>query len=77
MPRLGLSINDSFDRRPRAPQPDAYGRRPRQVSGVRVVGEREKAPLFSPLFLKVTAVMTLIAAIAVSLAIWRLFTFHH
>lgn len=76
MPRLGLSFNESFDRRPRAPKPDAYGRRPRQISGVRVVGERETAPLF-PLFLKATATLTIIAAIAVSLAVWRLYTFHH
>lgn len=77
MPRLGVSINDSFDRRPRAPKPDAYGRRPRQVSGVRVAGEREKAPLFSSLFLKVTTALALVAIASMSLAIWRLFTFQH
>ncbi|WP_424362924.1 hypothetical protein [Methylocystis parvus] len=77
MPRLGISINDSFDRRPRAPQPDAYGRRPRQVSGVRVVGEREKAPLFASVFLKVTTALALVAIASMSLAIWRLFSFHH
>lgn len=77
MPRLGLSISNSFDNRPRAPQPDAYGRRPRQISGVQIVGEREKTPVFSSLFLKVTATLAAIATISVALAILRIYTFHH
>ncbi|WP_442756723.1 hypothetical protein ACNHKD_09080 [Methylocystis sp. JAN1] len=77
MPRLSVSISDSFDSRRRAPKPDAYGRRPRHVPGVRIVGERETAPSLSSLFFKATATLVVIAAIAVSLAVWRLFTFHH
>jgi hypothetical protein len=76
MPRLGLSINDSFDRHPRAPKPDAYGRRPRQIAGVRVAGEREKTTIFSSLFIKAAAILAVIAALSMALAILRLYTFH-
>jgi len=77
MPRLGLSINESFDRRPRAPQPDAYGRRPRQLSGVQIVGERDRTPVLSSLYLKTLAALGLLATVSVSLAILRIYTFHH
>lgn len=77
MPRLGLSINQSFDNRPRPPKPDQYGRRVRSLDGVRIVGEREERPVFASLFVKVTLTLSLVATIAVALAMWRLFTFHH
>jgi hypothetical protein len=77
MPRLGLSINESFDNRPRAPKPDPYGRRPRQVSGVHVVGERDKTPLFSTLYAKVLTALALLATASTALAILRIYTFHH
>jgi hypothetical protein len=73
MPRFSFAFNESHDKRLRAPKADAYGRRPRQVSGVRVVGERENGSLF----LMVVATMAIVAAVSVSLALWRLYTFHH
>ncbi|PPD45810.1 MAG: hypothetical protein CTY15_02835 [Methylocystis sp.] len=77
MPRLGLSINESFDNRPKAPKSDQYGRRVRTLDGVRVAGEREAPPVFTSTFARVTLTLTLIATIATALAMWRLFTFHH
>jgi hypothetical protein len=76
MPRLGLSIKDSFESYPRASKPDAYGRRPRQVAGVQIVGERDRAPIFSSLFLKVTATLAVLAMLSVALAIVRIYAFH-
>lgn len=77
MPRLGLSVSESFDRRPSAPKPDPYGRRPRRVEAVRIAGEDRTPSLFSPVFIKLTASLAVIAAVAVSIAAWRLFTFPH
>lgn len=77
MPRLGLSISESYDRRPKAPKPDQYGRRVRTVEGVRVVGAREQRPIFTPLYFKVTAALVLLATASISLAMWRLFNFPH
>lgn len=77
MPRLGLSINETFDSRTRAPKPDPYGRRPRQVSGVQIVGERGERPIFTSLFAKVIVTLSLVAALSTSLALLRLFTFRH
>jgi hypothetical protein len=77
MPRFSFAFNESQDKRLRAPKADAYGRRPRQVSGVRVVGERENASGGASIFLMVTATMAIVASVSVSLALWRLYTFHH
>jgi len=77
MPRLGLSINESFVKSPKPPKPDQYGRRVRAVSGVRVVNEREAPPVFTSLFFKVTLTLALLATLATSLALWRLFSFTH
>ena len=78
MPRFGLSFADTYDQRQRAPQPDPYGRRPRHVEAVRIVGEEPQRPLIlSPFFIKLTLSLTAVAAVAVSIAAWRLFTFPH
>jgi hypothetical protein len=76
MPRLGLTLNDSFARQP-AVKADQYGRRIRHVEGVNVVDERDERPIFSPLFLKATLTLTLLATATVSMAAWSLFTFPH
>jgi hypothetical protein len=76
MPRLGVTIHDSFGRRQQASKPDSYGRRVRQVRGVEVAAE-SGTPMFSPLFLKLTMTLSLVAIAAASLAAWRLFTFPH
>lgn len=77
MPRLGLSISENFDHRPKAPKPDRYGRRVRAVDGVRVVGEREVRLAFTTLYAKIFVTLALLAALTSSLAILRLFTFRH
>lgn len=77
MPRFGIAINESSDQRFRAPKPDQYGRRVRDVQGVRVAGVREEPTIFSSLFFKVTLTLSIVAMLAVSLAAWRLFTFRH
>ncbi|QGM98462.1 hypothetical protein [Methylocystis parvus] len=77
MPRLGLSFNNSFDSRPRAPKADAYGRRPRQVTGVQIVGERETSPIFSSVYVKAMGLLAIVAAISVAAAIIRIYAFRH
>jgi hypothetical protein len=77
MPRFSFAFHESHDKRLRAPKADAYGRRPRQVSGVRVVGEREDESRRAALSFTVAATMAVVAAVSVSLALWRLYTFHH
>lgn len=74
MPRLGMSIDEKFDHQ-RAPRPDKYGRRVRYVNGVDV--PNEKRALIDPLFLKLALGLTIIASVAMAVAIWRLFSFPH
>ncbi len=76
MPRLGLSLNDAFDNRARAPKPDQYGRRVRTLDGVKTV-DAEKNPIFASLYVKIVLALTLFATLAMSLAILRLLTFRH
>lgn len=71
MPRFGLSFSESFDR---VPKGDAYGRRLRDVSGLRIVPVRQEETFLSPGFLRVAAAL---AAVAAALVIWRLFSFPH
>ncbi|MCC3244401.1 hypothetical protein LG047_03520 [Methylocystis sp. WRRC1] len=77
MPRLGLSISESFDARRKVSKPDRFGRRVRHVNGVYHVGEKPERPLFGPLFLKLAFALSIIAMLAMSLAMWRLFHFPH
>lgn len=77
MPRLGLSLNESFDSTTRAPKPDSYGRRVRAVTGVQITGERAENPLFTSLYIKATAALALLATLAVALAILRIYSFKH
>jgi hypothetical protein len=76
MPLFGLIVHESYRART-APQPDRYGRRIRQVEGVHVVGERESPLMLSGFYMKTMLALTLVAAVAASLAAWRLFTFPH
>lgn len=76
MPRLGVSISETFDSKPKVARPDRYGRRVRHVSGVEYVREKPARPLRS-LFFRITATLALLAIIAMSAALWRLFSFPH
>lgn len=76
MPRLGLSISETFDSKRTVARPDRYGRRVRHVNGVEYVAEKREKPLRS-LFFKITATLALLAIIAMSAALWRLFSFPH
>lgn len=71
MPRLGVSVNNSFATHNR---PDRYGRRVRYVNGVDYFEPKERS--FS-LFVKLAMALTLIASLAMPLAVWKLFNFPH
>jgi len=75
MPRLGLSINETFDSRVNHNRPDHYGRRVRHVDGVHYVGGTSERPLFGSLFFRISFALSIIAMLAMSLAMWRLFHF--
>jgi len=78
MPRLCFSISESFEAGDTGERPDRYGRSVRHVSGVHYVGEENfQRPLLGPLFFKVSFVLSIIAMLAMSLAMWRLFQFPH
>jgi hypothetical protein len=72
MPRLGLSVSDSFGRQAKT-KANSYGRQIRHVEGLRVVGARD----YFWLFLKATLMLALIATATTSIAIWRLFASLH
>jgi hypothetical protein len=75
MPRLGLSFSSNFAKT--KTKPNTYGRRIRNVEGVRIVGEREPSPALGALFFKVASILALLALAAMAVAIWRLFNFPH
>lgn len=74
MPRLGISVNPNFQER-KAPPTDQYGRRVRTVNGIAQIDE--KKPFVDPIFLKLAAGLAVFAAISMTIALWRLFTFPH
>lgn len=70
MPRLGVSVNQHFATPNR---PDRFGRRIRYVNGVDYA-EPERGV---SLFVKLAMALTVIASLAMALAVWRLFHFPH
>ncbi len=74
MPQLGLSVNHDYESR-KAPRPDKFGRRVRVVNGVAPVGESK--PFAETPFFKIAASLAIVATLAMSVALVRLFTFPH
>lgn len=75
MPRLALEISRNYSASAK-PAADPYGRKVRDLAGVTVGGPKRARPLLlHPLFLKVAGWLTVIAALAMAIAIWRLFHF--
>ncbi|MCX7899871.1 MAG: hypothetical protein N2444_07310 [Methylocystis sp.] len=73
MPQLGLSVHGQFESH-RAPA-DKYGRRVRFVEGVELANGRQS--MLNPVFVKFAIGLAIVAAVAMSAALWRLFTFPH
>lgn len=73
MPRLGIHLDNFVERN--APTPDKFGRRVRHVNTVEYGAERSR--LFDPILVKFAAGLAIIAAVAMTIALWRLFTFPH
>lgn len=73
MPRLGVSVDYFVERK--APPADKYGRRIRHVNGVEFSGAPSR--LFDPILVKVAAGLAIMAAVSMTVALWRLFTFPH
>lgn len=77
MPRLGLAINQEFDTRARVGKPDKFGRRVRHVPGVETPARDHDSIFVNPFVVKLALWLAVIAFLAMSAAMWRLFSFPH
>ncbi len=76
MPRLGISVNRTFASGQPALEIGPSGRAVRRVKAV-VAGDGERPILLHPRFLKFASGLTVAAILALAIALWQLFQFHH
>jgi hypothetical protein len=74
MPRLGISVNRTFASGQPAFENGPGGRAVRRVEAV-VAGDGERPFLRHPRFLKLASGLTVVAILALAIALWRLFHF--
>jgi len=78
MPQLTLKVANQYrSTEVRLPAADAYGRRVRNIDNLvaRPVPPAAPPSVIGPLFFKALTWLTVVAGLAVSLALWRLFHF--
>lgn len=76
MPRLNFSVNPSYASSLSVVEMDSFGRAVRRVKTVIASDDRRERPiLLRPLFLKLMGCLVVLAALAMALALWRLFHF--